>query len=48
MPDYNNPKDRPFAPKKRYPDPRNTEHVTATTYTKMKRLADDSPFGTRY
>jgi len=44
MPDYNNPKDRHFMPKPGQPDPRNTLHVTATTYSSMRSLVARSPF----
>jgi len=44
MPDYNNPKDRPYTPKPSRPDPRNTLHITGTTYSMLKTLVEASPF----
>lgn len=44
MPDYNNPKDAPYQPNADRADPRNGAHITATTYSRMKKIADASPF----
>ena len=43
VPDYNNPKDRPY--RDHMPDARNPTHVTATYYSMLRRLVAASPFG---
>jgi predicted SAM-dependent methyltransferase len=42
VPDYNNPKDRPYL--ERGHDPRYPGHVTLTTYPLFKRIVEESPF----
>jgi predicted SAM-dependent methyltransferase len=42
VPDYNNPKDRPYL--KKGSDPRYPEHVTLTNYQLLKDLIEESPF----
>ena len=45
VPDYNNPKDKPYLMKGK--DPRYPDHITLTHYELMKRIVDESQF-TRY
>jgi len=42
VPDYNNPKDRPFLLEGK--DPRYPQHLTLTTYGLMKHIIEESPF----
>ncbi|MBU2102716.1 MAG: class I SAM-dependent methyltransferase [Candidatus Omnitrophica bacterium] len=42
VPDYNNPKDRPYL--KEGKDPRYPGHITLTTYDCMKRIIGETPF----
>jgi predicted SAM-dependent methyltransferase len=42
VPDYNNPKDRPYLD--RGSDPRRSDHATLTTYALLKEMIEQSPF----